>query len=130
VAAERLTVLLDWFVNPDHAPLIVAQRTRLLRRGGLEVEMVAPAIPNDPPKLVAAGQADIAVSISRSCICRWRPACRWCASAPWWRRRSTPWWSWRTARSASVADLKGRKVGYSVGGFEEACSAPCWSATG
>ena len=24
-AAEKLTVLLDWFVNPDHAPLVIAQ---------------------------------------------------------------------------------------------------------
>ena len=24
-AADKLTVLLDWFVNPDHGPLIVAQ---------------------------------------------------------------------------------------------------------
>ena len=22
-AADKLTVLLDWFVNPDHAPLVV-----------------------------------------------------------------------------------------------------------
>ena len=29
---------------------------------GLEVEIVAPADPSAPPKLVAAGQADIAIS--------------------------------------------------------------------
>ena len=25
MAADKMTVLLDWFVNPDHGPLIVAQ---------------------------------------------------------------------------------------------------------
>ena len=25
-AADHLTVLLDWFVNPDHAPILVAQQ--------------------------------------------------------------------------------------------------------
>jgi putative hydroxymethylpyrimidine transport system substrate-binding protein len=24
-AADKLTVLLDWFVNPDHAPLVIAK---------------------------------------------------------------------------------------------------------
>ena len=23
--AEKITVLLDWFVNPDHAPLVIAK---------------------------------------------------------------------------------------------------------
>ena len=61
-AADKLTVLLDWFVNPDHGPLIVADQLGYFRAADLEVEMIAPADPNDPPKLVAAGKADIAVS--------------------------------------------------------------------
>src|SRR5688572_25863100 len=62
VAAERLTLLLDWFLNPDHGPLVIAQQRGFFADAGLEVELVAPADPNDPPKLVAAGQADLAVS--------------------------------------------------------------------
>ena len=61
-AADKLTVILDWFVNPDHGPLIVARERGFFAAEGLEVELIAPADPNDPPKLVAAGQADIAVS--------------------------------------------------------------------
>src|SRR5258708_39959996 len=61
-AADKLTVILDWFVNPDHAPLIVAQEKGFFAEEGLDVQIIAPADPNDPPKLVAAGQADIAVS--------------------------------------------------------------------
>ena len=61
-AAEKLTLLLDWFVNPDHAPIIVADAQGYFAAAGLEVEIVAPADPNDPPKLVAAGQADVAIS--------------------------------------------------------------------
>ncbi|MEJ2136526.1 MAG: ABC transporter substrate-binding protein, partial [Desulfofustis sp.] len=60
--ADRLTVLLDWFINPDHAPLFVAQERGYFRDRGLEVEFIAPSNPNDPPKLVAAGKADLAVS--------------------------------------------------------------------
>ncbi|HSA82560.1 MAG TPA: ABC transporter substrate-binding protein, partial [Geminicoccaceae bacterium] len=61
-AADKLTLLLDWFVNPDHAPILVAQERGYFADAGLEVEIIAPADPNDPPKLVAAGQAEIAIS--------------------------------------------------------------------
>ena len=61
-AADHLTLLLDWFVNPDHGPLLVAEQRGYFKADGLEVEIVAPSDPNDPPKLVAAGQADIGVS--------------------------------------------------------------------
>ena len=61
-AADKMTVLLDWFVNPDHAPLIVAREKGYFSDAGLDVELIAPADPNDPPKLVAAGKAEIAVS--------------------------------------------------------------------
>lgn len=59
--AEKMTVLLDWFINPDHAPLFVAQEKGFFKARGLDVEFVAPSNPNDPPKLVAAGKADLAV---------------------------------------------------------------------
>ena len=62
MAKDKITVLLDWFVNPDHAPLFVALEKGYFADHGLEVEMIAPSNPNDPPKLVAAGKTDIAVS--------------------------------------------------------------------
>ena len=54
-AGERVTVILDWFINPDHAPLFVALEKGYFAEEGLEMEFIAPADPNDPPKLVAAG---------------------------------------------------------------------------
>lgn len=59
---HKLRVLLDWFPNPDHAPLVVAQQQGFFKQQGLEVELIGPADPNDPPKLVAAKQADIAIT--------------------------------------------------------------------
>jgi len=59
---EKLTIGLDWFINPDHAPLIIAQKRGFFKEVGLEVEMIEPADPNDPPKLVAAGRLDLAIS--------------------------------------------------------------------
>ncbi|MFM8990885.1 MAG: ABC transporter substrate-binding protein, partial [Alphaproteobacteria bacterium] len=42
--------------------LDVAQELGYFRDAGLAVEFVAPAYPNDPPKLVAAGRGDHAIS--------------------------------------------------------------------
>ena len=50
----KLVVLLDWFANPNHAPLFVAQSQGFFKEQGLD--------PADPPKLVAAGKADIAIT--------------------------------------------------------------------
>jgi len=47
-ASTKLTVLLDWFMNPDHAPLVIAQENGYFADAGLEVEMVEPADPSMP----------------------------------------------------------------------------------
>ena len=61
-SSQKLTVGLDWFINPDHAPLIIAKKRNFFKNLNLEVEMIEPADPNDPPKLVAAGKLDLAIS--------------------------------------------------------------------
>ena len=59
---RHLTVILDWFPNPDHAPLVIAQQQGFFKEEGLDVELIGPADPNDPPKWVAAEKADIALT--------------------------------------------------------------------
>ena len=61
-SSEKITIGLDWFINPDHAPLIIAKKRNFFKDLNLDVEMIEPADPNDPPKLVAAGKLDIAIS--------------------------------------------------------------------
>lgn len=119
-SAQKLTVLLDWFVNPDHGPLIVAQERGYFADAGLEVEFIQPADPNDPPKLVAAGQGDIAVSYQPQLHLQVE------AGLPLVRIGTliaTPLNALVALEDGpvdSVADLRGGKVGYSIGGFEDA----------
>ena len=61
-SSNKLTIGLDWFINPDHAPLIIAKKRNFFKDLNLDVELIEPADPNDPPKLVAAGKLDIAIS--------------------------------------------------------------------
>jgi putative hydroxymethylpyrimidine transport system substrate-binding protein len=61
-AQDSIDVMLDWFVNPDHAALIVAEQKGLFDEQGLNVNLQEPADPSMPPKLVAAGKVDFAVT--------------------------------------------------------------------
>ena len=119
-AQERLTVLLDWFVNPDHAPLIVAQERGYFADQGLEVELIAPADPNDPPKLVAAGQADIAVSYQPQLHLQVHEGLPLVRIGTLVATPLTTLVVLEDGPVESIADLEGRKVGFSVGGFEDA----------
>ena len=119
-AADKLTVMLDWFINPDHAPLYVALENGDFADAGLEVELIPPADPNDPPKLVAAEKADLAVSYQPQLhlqVAEGLPLVRIATLV------ATPLNTLLVLADGpvqSIADLKGRTVGYSVGGFEDA----------
>ncbi|USG59696.1 ABC transporter substrate-binding protein [Sneathiella marina] len=119
-AADKITVLLDWFVNPDHATLIVAQEKGYFKKHGLEVELIAPADPSDPPKLVAAGKADLAISYQPQLhlqVSEGLPLTRVGTLV------ATPLNSLVVLKDGpikSLADLKGKKIGYSVSGVEDA----------
>ena len=47
-AKQKVTLLLDWFVNPDHAALIVAQQKGYFSAHDLDVEIIEPADPSMP----------------------------------------------------------------------------------
>lgn len=115
----RLTLLLDWFVNPDHAPIVVAEEGGFFARAGLEVRVIAPADPNDPPRLVAARQADLGVYYQKSlhlAVDQGLPLARVGTLV------ATPLSTLSVLRDGPVKrleDLKGRKIGFSTAGFEE-----------
>ncbi|HII3745913.1 TPA: ABC transporter substrate-binding protein [Pasteurella multocida] len=118
-AKEKLTLLLDWFVNPDHAAIIVAQQKGYFAQQGLEVEIVEPADPSLPPKLVAAGKADLEVDYQPQLqiqVAEDLPLTRVGTLV------ATPLNSLIVLEKSaikSLADLKGKKIGYSVSGFED-----------
>ena len=119
-AADRMTVLLDWFVNPDHGPLIIAEEKGYFSDFDLEVEIVAPADPSAPPKLVAAGQAELAISYQPQLhlqIAEGLPLLRVGTLV------ATPLNCLLVLEDGPIktpADLKGKKIGFSVAGVEEA----------
>ncbi|MCB1884784.1 MAG: ABC transporter substrate-binding protein [Geminicoccaceae bacterium] len=129
-AADRLVLALDWFVNPDHGPIVVAKEKGYFERHGLDVEVVAPADPNDPPKLVAAGRADIAVDYQPQLhvqVAEGLPLVRIGTLI------ATPLNSLVVLADGpihAVADLKGKSVGISVAGFDDALLGAMLEANG
>jgi putative hydroxymethylpyrimidine transport system substrate-binding protein len=119
-AQDQVTLMLDWFVNPDHGPVIIAQEKGYFAEQNLEVQVIAPADSSAPPKMVAAGQADLAISYQPQLhlqIHEGLPLQRVGTLV------ATPLNCLLVLDDgpiATPADLKGRKVGYSVGGIEEA----------
>lgn len=119
-AQDKLTVLLDWFTNPDHAALVIAKENGFFAKAGLDVTLVEPADPSAPPRLVAAGQGDIAITYQPNLyqqVQEGLPVIRVGAAV------TTPLNSLVALADGpvkSIADLKGKTIGYSIVGFEEA----------
>lgn len=113
-AAQELTLMLDWFVNPDHGPLIVAQQQGLFKEQGLDITIQEPTDPSLPAKLVAAGKVDFAVSYQPQLIQDVA------AGLPLTRTAtliSTPLNTLMVLASSDVnkvADLKGKKIGIAI----------------
>jgi putative hydroxymethylpyrimidine transport system substrate-binding protein len=122
-AADKVTVLLDWFVNPDHAAFVIARERGIFERSDLDVELVAPADPSAPPRLVAAGQGDLAITYQPQLhvqVAEGLPLVRIATIA------ETPLNALVALKDGpvkSIGDLKGKTVGFSVGGFEDAVLA-------
>jgi putative hydroxymethylpyrimidine transport system substrate-binding protein len=62
----KATLMLDWFPNADHVPVYVARDKGFFGKEDLDVEILVPANPNDPPKLVAVGKVDFGISYQPS----------------------------------------------------------------
>ena len=59
---QPLSLTLDFYPNPDHAGIYMAQKLGYFKEAGLDVGIHAPADASAPIKLLAAGRTDLAIS--------------------------------------------------------------------
>lgn len=120
LAQDKLSVLLEWFVNPDHAPLVVASELGLFEEAGLEVELLPPSDPSIVPRAVASGQADIGIHYQPNLYLDHA------AGVPLVRFGTlveTPLNTLTVLADGpieGIEDLAGKRIGFSVSGFEDA----------
>ncbi len=118
-AQDKMSVILDWFVNPDHGPIIIAKERGYFTANGLNVEIVAPANPADPPKMAAAGRADLAISYQPQLHLNLHQGMDLVRVGT---LVTTPLACLVTLANGpikKVSDLTGRKVGFAVPGVQE-----------
>jgi len=118
-ADDKLKLILDWYVNPDHGPIIVADKLGYFKDAGLDVEIVAPADASTPTKMVAAGQADLAVSYQQQVHLQVHEGLPLVRVGTLIDSPLNCLMARDDGSVNSIADLKGKKIGYSVAGVEE-----------
>lgn len=114
--AKPISIMLDWFVNPDHAAIIIAQQKGMFKDQGLEIEILEPADPSMPPKMVAAGKYDLAVSYQPQLI---RDVVEGLPLTRVSTLIATPLNTLLVLDNSKIktlADLKGKKIGFAFDG--------------
>ncbi|MFY4776958.1 ABC transporter substrate-binding protein [Metabacillus sp. RGM 3146] len=59
---QKITLMLDWYPNAVHSFLYTAEQKGYFKEQGLDVEFKMPANTNDPLKMTASNQIDMALS--------------------------------------------------------------------
>ncbi len=116
----RLTLMLDWFPNPNHAAIVAARALGDFAALGLDVVVQAPADPSDPLKLAGAGKVDVAIAYQPSVTIARSQGVPVAAFGVLVDQPLTTVMALERSGIRSVADLQGKRIGYSVPGFEEA----------
>ena len=58
---SRVTLLLNWYTNPYHAPILVAQQLGFYQQEDIKLAILEPADPSDVTELVGLGTVDFGV---------------------------------------------------------------------
>ncbi len=116
----KIKLLLDWFVNPDHGPIIIANEKGYFKKLGLDVEIISPANPSDPPKLLAAGEADIAISYQPQLHLQTHQGLPLVRVGTLIATPLNCLLVMKDGPIKNLSDLKGKRIGYSIAGIEKA----------
>ncbi len=116
-ASEKLTVMLDWFPNMDHLPILVAQEAGFFEKEGLEVELQVPSDTADPLKLAVAGQVDAAVGYEPQTLIAASEGLDVVAFGRLMDRPLTCLLFLESGPVKTLQDLSGKRLGYTVPGL-------------
>ncbi|TEW53738.1 ABC transporter ATP-binding protein [Psychromonas sp. RZ22] len=127
---KKVTLMLDWFVNPNHGPIVIAQQRGYFKEQGLAVTIQEPADPSMPPKLVAAGNVDLAITYQPSLIIDVAEGLPLVRSATLISTPLNTLMVLDNGKINSLKDLKGKKIGVSISGSEEVSIRQMLSSSG
>lgn len=115
---KSLTLVLDWFVNPDHAPILVAEQQGFFQQAGIKLKLVQPSDPMDGPKWVAAGKADLAITYQPQLMMQVGQGLPLVRIGSLVDKPLDCVVALSSSGIKSVKDLKNKTIGYSSGGID------------
>lgn len=127
---KPLIVVLDWFINPNHAPLFVAEQEGFFAKQGLEVKFIPPADTSEGEKMVAVNQADIAVTYQPALMYKVSSGLPLIRFATLINMPLNALVVLKNSSIHTVKDLKGKRIGYSTPGLDNILLTPMFKNTG
>jgi len=109
-ARESFSLTLDFYPNPDHAGIYMAQKLGYFEEAGLDVSIETPSDPAAPVKQVAAGQSDLAISYEPEVVLAREQGLDVVAVAALVNRPLTSMIWLKESGIKGVADLKGKTI--------------------
>ncbi len=116
-AAQKLTLMLDWFPNVDHLPIYVARQQAYFSEKGLEIKILSPSDTSDALKLAASGSVDIAISYQPQTIIAASQGINITVVGRLIEHPLTTLLFLKGKGISKPSDLEGKKIGYTVPGL-------------
>jgi putative hydroxymethylpyrimidine transport system substrate-binding protein len=110
VERQSFSLTLDFYPNPDHAGIYMAQERGYFDEAGLDVSIAAPSDPSAPLKLVAAGQTDLAISYEPEMLLAHEQGLEVVSIGALVNQPLTSMIWLKKSRIKGIADLKGKTV--------------------
>lgn len=117
---QSLSLALDFYPNPDHAGIYMAQKRGFFEEAGLDVSISAPSDPSTPLKLVASGKTDLAITYEPEVVLAHEQGLPVTAIAALVNRPLTSLIWLRSSGIKGVADLKGKTIATAGIPYQEA----------
>jgi putative hydroxymethylpyrimidine transport system substrate-binding protein len=107
---QSLTLTLDFYPNPDHAGIYMAEKLGYFRDAGLAVTINTPSEPAEPIKQVAAGRTDLAISYEPEVLLAHQKGLEIVSVAALVNRPLTSMIWLRKSGIGGIADLRGKTI--------------------
>jgi putative hydroxymethylpyrimidine transport system substrate-binding protein len=118
---EKVSLMLEFFANPTHAPIFIAKQKGFFAQEGLDVEVLAPSDPIQVPSLVSAGKVDLALTnLLNHIILRVTQDLPVLAFGALHRNPLGGLLAVKERTIEKITDLRGKKIGFSVEPIEPA----------
>ena len=120
LALTPVKLVLDWYINPDHAPILIAEQQGYFKAHGLDVTLIEPTSSSEARNLVLSGQADLAVDYEPETLLAINQGLPLIAVGVLVQTPLSCLAVLKQSHIQNISDLKGKTVGYSGDALEAA----------